>query len=336
MTYAALRERIRKQKLDPAYFLHGENQFLADELVEAVTSAVVAPGLDSLDRSVLYGDEVDAATMLNALETPPMGSHQRLVILHNVNKLSENARKALLQYLEHPAASSVLVATAPKIDMKKQFYRRLGEKTTRVPLSNLKERDTVDWIRERVRSYGRTIDSKGAAMLQNSVGDDQSYLANEIEKLVMCVGERRKITSEDVEAIAGESRANSIFDLSDAIGRLDYYRGVTLINNLLAWGQKPTGILAFILRQMFILLGIKSLQKRNATSQEISKRLNIMPYFLGGYLRQAARFSEAGLRERIRLIQLSEGRLKSSGPSKSLELESLVYRLCRKDAGENG
>ena len=332
MTYAALRERIRKQKFDPAYFLHGDNQFLVDELVSAIASAVVAPGLESFDRSVLYGDEVDAATLLNALETPPMGSHQRVIILHSVNKLSEKVRKALLEYLERPAASSILVATAPKVDMKRQFYARLGKRTTQVVLSNLRERETVDWIRDRVKSYGRTLDGKGALTLQNSVGTDQSYLANEIEKLVMCVGERRKITSEDVAAVAGESRANSIFELSDAIGRLDCYKSVKLVNNLLAWGQRPTGILAFMLRHMFILLGIKSLQKRNATNQEMCRRLNLMPYFLGGYIRQAARFSEAGLRERIELIQRSEGRLKSSGPDKGLELESLVYRLCRKDA----
>jgi DNA polymerase-3 subunit delta len=336
MTYAALRERIRKQKFEPAYFLHGENQFLVDELVQAVSSAIVAQGLESFDRSVFYADEVDAAVMLNALETPPMGSRRRVVILHNVNKLSENGRRALLQYLERPAASSVLVITGPKIDMKRQFYKQLGARTTRVPLSKLRERDIVEWIRERVKSYGRTIDSKGAAMLHNSVGDDQSYLANEIDKLVMCVGERRRITCEDVEAVAGESRANSIFELSDAIGRLDCYRSITLVNNLLAWGQRPTGILAFMLRQMFILLGIKSLQKKEATNQEICRRLNLVPYYLGGYLRQAARFTEAGLRERIELIQLSELRLKSSGAKRNLELESLVYRLCRKDAGENG
>jgi DNA polymerase-3 subunit delta len=333
MTYAALRERIRKQKLDPAYFLHGENQFLVDELVQAIASAVVAPGLESFDRSVFYGDEVDAAVMLNALETPPMGSRHRVVILHSVNKLSESGRRALLKYLEHPAVTSVLVATAPKVDMKRQFYKQLGTRMARVPLNNLRERETVEWIRERVRSYGRTIDSKGAAMLQSSVGDDQSYLANEIEKLVMCVGERRSITCEDVEAVAGESRANSIFELSDAIGRLDSYRSITLVNNLLAWGQRPTAILAFILRQMFILLGIKSLQKKEATNKEICRRLNLVPYYLGGYLRQAARFTEAGLRERIELIQRSELRLKSSGARRNLELESLVYRLCRKDAG---
>jgi DNA polymerase-3 subunit delta len=301
-------------------------------LVDAIASSVVAPGLESFDRSVLHGDEADAATLLNALETPPMGSRQRVVVLHGVNKLSEKVRRALLKYLERPAASSVLIVTCPKIDMKRQFYAQLGKRTTRVQLSNLRERETVDWIRERVKSYGRTIDNKGAVMLQNSVGNDQSYLANEIEKLVMCVGERRKITSEDVEAVAGESRANSIFELSDAIGRLDCYKGIALVNNLLAWGQKPTGILAFILRHMFILLGVKSLQKRDATNKEICRRLNLLPYFLGGYVRQAARFSEAGLRERIELIQRSEGRLKSSGPDKGLELESLIYRLCRKDA----
>jgi DNA polymerase-3 subunit delta len=281
---------------------------------------------------VLHGDEVDAAALLNALETPPMGSRQRVVVLHSVNKLSEKVRRTLLKYLERPASSSVLIATSPKIDMKRQFYAQLGKRTTRVQLSNLRERETVDWVRERVRSYGRTIDNKGAVMLQNSVGNDQSYLANEIEKLVMCVGERRKITAEDVQAVAGESRANSIFELSDAIGRLDCYRSIALVNNLLAWGQRPTGILAFILRHMFILLGIKSLQKRDATNKEICRRLNLMPYFLGGYVRQAERFSEAGLRERIELIQRSEGRLKSSGPDKGLELESLIYRLCRKDA----
>lgn len=336
MTYAALRERVRKQKLDPAYFFHGDNQFLVDELVDAIATATVASGLEPFDRSVLYGDEVDAATVLNALETPPMGSRQRVVILRGVNKLSEKVRKALLQYLDRPAPTAVLVTTAPKVDIRKQFYRQLGKKATRVQMSNLRQRETIDWIKERVRSLGGRIESQAAATLHNSVGDDQSYLANEIDKLVICVGKGRRITPEDVEAVAGKSRANSIFELTDAIGRLDSYRSVALVNNLLAWGQKPTGILAFMLRHMFILLGIKSLQRRDATNQDICRRLNLVPYYLGSYVRQAARFTEPGLRKRIRLIQFSESRLKSSGSSKNLELESLVYRLCRKDAGEDG
>ncbi len=336
MTYATLRESVRKKKLDAAYFFHGDNQFLIDELVQTLTSAVLAPGFGAFDRTVLYGDEVDAAALLNALETPPMASFRRLVVLSGVHKLSEKVRAALLGYLDRPAPSSLLVVTAPKVDLKKQFYRQLNTRCTTVRLSNLKERETIQWIRDRTESLGHSMDTKAAALLQNSIGDDQSYLANEIDKLVMCVGGRKRITAEDVASVAGRSRVNSIFELSDAVANLDCYRSVALVNNLLDWGQKPTGILAFILRHMLILLGIKSLQGRKASREEICRRLNILPYFLGGYVRQASRFTTAGLRDRIRLIQRTDGRLKSSGSSKSLELESLMYALCRKDACGDG
>ena len=66
MTYATLKSKIGKGKFDPAYFFHGDNQFLIDELVEAISGAVVAPGSTSFDRNVLYGDEVDAAGLMNA------------------------------------------------------------------------------------------------------------------------------------------------------------------------------------------------------------------------------------------------------------------------------
>jgi len=330
MTYATLREKAKKGRLDPAYFLHGDNQFLIDELVETITSAIIAPGFLSIDRSVLYGDEISSEAMLNAVETPPMASSKRVVVLNGVHRLSEKMRRVVFAYLEDPAPTTVFITTAPKAERKKKsFYKQLALRTTEIRLNNLKEKETVDWIRGRVAMLGRSIDSKGARMLYNSIGNDQSYLANEIDKLILCTGEKREITENDVAAVAGKSRANSIFDLTDAVGSLDCYRSVSLVNNLIAWGHRPTAVVAFILRHMLILLGLKSLQRRGASRQEMCRRFNLLPYFLGGYLRQSAMFTETELRERIRLIQVSEGRLKSLGSTKAHELESLMFRMCR-------
>ncbi|MFQ5906869.1 MAG: hypothetical protein ACE5JA_09915, partial [bacterium] len=98
----------------------------------------------------------------------------------------------------------------------------------------------------------------------------------------------------------------------------------------------PTAILAFILRHMLILLGLKSLRKRNATHKEMCARFNLLPYYLGGYLKQSATFTEAELRERIELIQICEAKLKSSGSMKAYELESLMFRICRGGIDKDG
>lgn len=335
VTYTVLRGRIEKRRFDPAYFFYGDNQFLIDELVQTITSAIVTPEFVSFDRSILHGDEITPEGILNAVETPPMASAKRVVVLSGVHKLSEKMRGILLDYLEHPAPTTLLIVTAPKVKTNKGFYRKLTLRTTPVRLSNLNERDAVVWIRERVSSLGWSIDSEGARMLYNSIGSDQSYLANEIDKLTICAGEKTKITAGDVAAVAGKSRANSIFDLTDAIGRLDCHQSIALVNNLLAWGQRPSHILALILRHMLILLSLKCLKKRNASQAEMCRRFNLMPYYLGGYLRQSAMFTETVLRKRIRLIQLTEARLKSSHSAKTFELESLIYEMCMEDINQH-
>lgn len=327
MTYTELRGRIKKRRFDPAYFFYGDNQFLIDELVQTITSAIVAPEFVSFDRSILYGDEIRPEVILNAVETPPMASAKRVVVLSLVHKLSEKMKKILLDYLEHPAPTTLLIVTAPKVNKKRAFYKRLMLRTTPVVFTNLNEKETVVWIRERVSSLGWSINSEGARMLHNSIGNDQSYLANEIDKLTISAEEKRTITAGDVAAVAGKSRVNSIFDLPDAIGRMDCYKSIALVNNLLAWGQRPSHILALILRHMLILLSLKCLKKRNASQAEMCRRHNLSPYYLGGYLRQSAMFTETALRKRIRLLQVTEARLKSSS-GKALELESLVYRMC--------
>ena len=330
MTYAVLKGRIKKRRFDPAYFFYGDNQFLIDELVQIITSAIIVPDFISFDRSVLHGDEIRPEAILNAVETPPMASPKRVVVLSRVDKLSEKIKKILLDYLEHPAPTTLLIVTAPKVDKKRAFYKRLMLRTTPIALSNLNEKETMVWIKERVSSLGWSIDSEGARTLYNSIGNDQSYLANEIDKLTLCAGEKRKITAEDVAAVAGKSRVNSIFDLPDAIGRMDCYQSIALVNNLLAWGQQPSHILAMILRHMLILLSLKCLKKRNASQAEMCRRHNLSSYYLGGYLKQSAMFTETALRRRIRLLQATEARLKST-PGKALELESLVYRMCMED-----
>jgi DNA polymerase-3 subunit delta len=329
MTYAEVKAAIKKQKFEPAYLLYGDNQYRIDELARAITSAAVAPGFLSFDRNVLYSDELSPESLVSALETPPMASPRRVVILNGVEKLPERLGKTLLEYLARPGERTVLVATSSEQLKKKAFLKNLAAKAAPVQLNNLNESNSVEWIRERVASLGWSIDEDGARVLYNSVGSDQSYLASEIDKLTICAGDNKKITAEDVALVAGKSRQNTIFDLTDAIGELEPYRSVALVNNLLAWRENtPSKILYMISRQMYMLLELKSLRRRRVPDTEIRQRQNFR-FFLEKLEKQASRFTQPQLRRILRLLQAAESRIKSSGSGDVVELESLIYRICR-------
>jgi len=76
-------------------------------------------------------------------------------------------------------------------------------------------------------------------------GADGRQIRNEIEKLALHLGdEKRDISPDDIRLLVPRSRSAIIWDLGDAIQSRNPGRAVGLLNQLLADGENPIGILA--------------------------------------------------------------------------------------------
>jgi DNA polymerase-3 subunit delta len=83
--YNELKAEIRQQHWQRLYVLGGEETFLIDKLIEALTALLVNPSSQSLDRLVLYGSgrsgRLDTAQLRAEVMTPPFLSRAKLVVV---------------------------------------------------------------------------------------------------------------------------------------------------------------------------------------------------------------------------------------------------------------
>jgi DNA polymerase-3 subunit delta len=150
----------------------------------------------------------------------------------------------------------------------------------------------------------------------------------ELEKIITYAGEENLINLKSVQLVAGNSRNDSIFALTDAIGKKDMDCSLGTLEKLLYQGGAPLRTLGMITRQFRLIWQAKTLAVKGASHLQISEKIGIPSYFVGKFLSQAQKFSLENLCYVFERLLQADLDLKSSGKSPIRILEALVIDLC--------
>jgi DNA polymerase III subunit delta len=197
----------------------------------------------------------------------------------------------------------------------------------------VEEGEAVRWIGEYCASRGVKIDPDGARELVDALGGDMMMVSNELEKLILYVGEKKKITLGDVETMVLAAKQRSLYELTDAISSKDRVRALSILDALLSTGDGEDAaighlyMLAKTFRQMLVIL------ERNVRDQRMLwaalwQGFRVPPFAADDIIRQARRYkSKRELTRAIRLVAKADLALRSNPPGKRLILEKLILDL---------
>src|SRR5947199_101002 len=93
-----------------------------------------------------------------------------------------------------------------------------------------------------------------------ALGSDMMLVANELEKLVLYVGDKKRITLGDVETMVLAAKQRSLYELTDAISAKDRARALEMMDAMLNSGDGDEAaighlyMLAKTFRQMLVIL----------------------------------------------------------------------------------
>jgi DNA polymerase-3 subunit delta len=117
-----------------------------------------------------------------------------------------------------------LLISAGKVDKRKAFYKTL-EKIGTVETFAAWSQDDKDWADraeqaalQALRKRQKDISDAALGELVDRAGSNARQLENEIEKLTVFVGDRKKIELADVTAICSRNKTAKAFALGDALG----------------------------------------------------------------------------------------------------------------------
>lgn len=234
----------------------GEDTRLIDQVLDQLESTV-----DPADRPFaverVYAGEAGGAPVdiAAAARILPMLGDRRIVIVLRAERLLKPKRAsrsaadtseaaddgeeagladvaALEDYLASPVETTTLVFVAAQTDRTRRFTKRLYEKAQVTEFGGLagggsSARGDVGvtaaaWIREELDRAGYRIEPAAVQVLVERAGSDISKLRGDVERLLLYVGDRDRITRDDALAtVAGEVAVQDDWAVINAVSAGD-------------------------------------------------------------------------------------------------------------------
>ncbi len=227
-----LRE-LKKRQVRPVYYLVGAEDLLKDDVVRMVTDAVLDPTLRDFNLDSRSASSLDPEQVFTLLNTLPMMSDRRVVVLRDVEAWQKRSRgrAELLRYLERPAAETVLLIVQGSNDP--DADAELSKHAVTVDCAPLPADRAVKWVLHKAELAGLSVPDDAASHLVEATGGDLGTLNGEIEKLA-ALPSGTAITRELVGSLVGVRHGETMYDWRDAVFSGEASRALALLGPVLA------------------------------------------------------------------------------------------------------
>ncbi len=343
---------VQARKLKPAYVLVGDESFFRKQCREAIFEHLVPAEARDFSLYEFELGETSLAEILDRARTPSLMAPFQVFFVRGVKNLygrgsHEDAYEAIREYVENPNPDAVLIFIADHISIPadvrrmeltdRERYERiretLGQYCGMVELARVEENEAVRWATARAAQEGVKLETDAARELVDALGGDMMLVANELEKLTLYAGEKKRITLGDVETMVLAAKQRSLYELTDAISSKDRVRALEVLQAILSTGEGEEAaighlyMLAKTFRQMLVI-SEKNVRDSRMLWQALWQGFRVPPFAAEDIIRQARRYrSRRELTRALRLIAQADLALRSNPPSKRLVLEKLVLDL---------
>ncbi|GFO56701.1 DNA polymerase III subunit delta [Geomonas sp. Red276] len=320
---------VEKGEIAPLYLLFGEESYLVERAVKKLMDRTVDPGFRDFNLNVFYGNEVKGDEVFSVAQTLPMFAERRVVLIKKGGDLSAAAMEILLGYIQDPSPSTCFILQAEKVDGRKKFYADLKKKGEVVEFKRPYESQLGPFVRDEVKALGKKIEPAAAELLAFLVGTHLQELVSQIEKLCLYCGKKEVVEVADVKAIVSDTKVESVFEFTDALGMKDLKTALRMLTTILSDGEAPLRVLGAVARHYRQLWQVRALLDKKVPSSELAKSAGIAPYFLQKVTAQARNYQARELKKVFEGMVELDLAFKSGGQEAAL-FERFVIDACRR------
>ncbi len=257
-----------------------------------------------------------------------------------------------------------LLISAEKVDKRKSFYKTINKIGAVETFAGWSENDrdwagqAESWARQQLRAQQKEIAEDAVAQLVAYTGPNARQLNNEVEKLTVFVGDRRRIELADVETISTRNKQARAFALGDALGDRNLTSLLRALDEEL-WAMKTDskkseiGMLYGLISKVRVMIFLKEmvaarwlrpggnyqgfkaqLDRVPPDAMPEDRRINPLaanPYVLFKAMPQASRYSRAELIRAMDLLLDCNRSMVSSGTDSALMLQKTLTEIVRGD-----
>ena len=318
-------KELRAKQYRPIYYLMGEEPYYIDLIADYITDNILTETEKEFNLTVVYGADVDIATVINAAKRYPMMSEHQVVVV----KEAQNIRnmEELSFYLQKPLLSTILVICHKHgvLDRRKKLAAEIEKKGILFESKKVKDTQLPAFITSYMKRKDIDMEPKATTMLADFVGADLSRLTGELEKLIITLPKGyTRVTPEQIEKNIGISKDYNNFELRSAIVEKDILKA----NRIIKYFEEMTLSLLFGFFSNLML----AYYAPEKSEQGIANMLGLKtPWQAREYMVAMRRYSGVKTMQIIGEIRYADAKSKGVGGSSSLNngdiLRELIFKI---------
>jgi|GEM_PF-2385586 len=327
--YSAIQvlKELERGTIESSYLLAGEDEFMKEKALTKILLKVLPEEAGVLDRTVFYGNSATSEEILSALVSIPMMASKKVVIIREAHRLDAGAKNVLLTYLNDQVKSTCLVLLIPRADLEKGFFNRVSKMVKVYHFAKLTRSESSQLVVSYLKKHGLEITEEARELLLESMGSETRKLVSELDKLISYKGKKECIDKNDIERLVDFGRLQSIFKLQDFVGRREVRSALAVIDQLLAWNERPMKILASLGTFYLTLLKLKQ-QPKDVELGATAARFKLSKFYLRKCAVHLSNFSEKQLISALALTNRKELEIKEGAACLRPLLTTYVSQLC--------
>lgn len=280
---------MAENNLLPGYLIVGADEFKRSTAIARMRARLEKSGMADFnldERDMMHEQQVD--DVIASLNTLPMGSDFRLVILRNCDRLGKMVSEPLVEYLSNPSPSTVCLIVAEKLAKNTRLYKavaKLGAKAV-VDCTPKKAWELPKQAIAMARGHGKTLSQAAAEELVSRAGESTRLLDNELRRLAQQV-EAPSIELADIERLVVRTAEAKPWGLLDAVSARDMQRALEYL--ALQPEKSEIRLYALLVGRIRELIVAKALDARGA-GRELAATLKVQGWQVKNHLAWARRY----------------------------------------------
>lgn len=309
-------KQLKQGNYQPVYFLQGEESYYIDLISDYIQDQILQEADKGFNQVITYGKDHDMSSIISQAKRFPMMSERQVVVVKEAQEIKdinkESGQKALINYLDHPLSSTVLVFSHKNklLDGRKSLGKALAKKAILLNSKKLYDNQIPTWINDYVKEKGFKIGVKASRLIAESIGTTLSRLSNELDKLFINLKPNEEINELHVEQNIGVSKDYNVFELNNALMAKDILKANQIIHYFSKNPKSaPFPMLVGSLYGLFSKL-LMLYQLPNKSKESIAQTLKVHPFFANDYKMALQKYSMIQVVNIISFLRDADGQSK--------------------------
>ncbi|MEG0898888.1 MAG: DNA polymerase III subunit delta [Oscillospiraceae bacterium] len=326
---------IKNLQMQNLYLLYGSENYLIDMYVDMIKSIMIGDGNENFNLSIIDGKETNLQEISDTVESMPLLSEKRVVVLDNPDMSRIVSTTAFAQILSDIPTYTCLIIPIRNFDITpqknkthKELINLCDENGAVISLDGRNEEDLTKFIIATAKKGNAEIEKNEAVILIEKCSSNMQKITTEIAKLTAYV-DGGKITQEVIEKVVVATVEAQIYDLSKMISAGNLDKAIAILDKLFYLREPPVVILSTLSYYFSDLYKAKIAKENAVPMSECSAVFGYKPndFRIKNAFRDCTRYSNKYLSKIIEILAEADLDLKSSRLEDRFIIERAITQI---------